>query len=340
MRRLLRSTRGRFVTCVAASNLLSGLFTGFFWVPLTMRYLPPEHFLARWGPMLLSILLALPISYWISRLSARPIQEMLEATQAISRGDYMVRVSEEGSGDLAELLHSFNQMTNELGSTEMMRSNFISTFSHECKTPIASIRGFARRLRRGNLTPEQQNEYLDIIADESLRLSELSSSILLLAKYEAQSLVADQTDYDLDEQLRACVLRLESKWTGRGLTFSMQLPRLPYRGNSEMLGHVWMNLIDNAIKFSHDGGTIFISGRREADRLLVTVRDEGIGIRPEALGHIFDKFYQVEPSHASAGSGLGLALVKRILALCGGEITVESTPDAGSSFCVSLPAAD
>lgn len=120
----------------------------------------------------------------------------------------------------------------------------------------------------------------------------------------------------------------------------MQLPRLPYRGNSEMLGRVWMNLIDNAIKFSHDGGTIFISGRRETDRLLVTVRDEGIGIRPEALGHIFDKFYQVEPSHASAGSGLGLALVKRILALCGGEITVESTPDAGSSFCVSLPAAD
>ena len=312
----------------------------FFWVPLTMRYLPPEHFLARWGPMLLSILLALPISYWISRLSARPIQEMLEATQAISRGDYTVRVSEEGSGDLAELLHSFNQMTNELGSTEMMCSDFICTFSHECKTPIASIRDFARRLRRGNLTPEQQNEYLDIIADESLRLSELSSSILLLAKYEAQSLVADQTDYDLDEQLRACVLRLESKWTGRGLTFSMQLPRLPYRGNSEMLGHVWMNLIDNAIKFSHDGGTIFISGRREADRLLVTVRDEGIGIRPEALGHIFDKFYQGEPSHASAGSGLGLALVKRILALCGGEITVESTPDAGSSFCVSLPAAD
>ena len=135
MRRLLRSTRGRFVTCVAASNLLSGLFTGFFWVPLTMRYLPPEHFLARWGPMLLSILLALPISYWISRLSARPIQEMLEATQAISRGDYAVRVSEEGSGDLAELLHSFNQMTNELVSTEMMRSDFISTFSHKCKTP-------------------------------------------------------------------------------------------------------------------------------------------------------------------------------------------------------------
>lgn len=331
------STRGRFIACVAISNLLSGLVSLFVWMPLADHILPPGHFLAPWIPMISSIVLALPIASFVSRRSAKPIQDMVEATKSISRGDYSVRVEESGSGDIAELLHSFNRMTAELGSTEMMRNDFINTFSHEFKTPIVSIRGFARRLRRGGLTPQQRADYLDFIAEESERLSHLASNVLLLSRYETQKLVGEQTDYDLDEQIRTCVLRLESQWAPRHLIFELDLPRLPYHNNSEMMEHVWMNLIGNAIKFSHDGGVIFVSGSIESGVITVTVRDEGVGIAGQDLGHIFDKFYQGDSSRAAAGNGLGLALVHRIVELSGGSVSVKSTVGQGSTFCLSLP---
>ena len=332
MRRLVDSTRWRFIACVVVSNLLSGLVSAFVWLPLASRFLESDKTLGPWIPMLLSILLAIPISSFISRVSAKPIQNMVEATKSISRGDYSVRVEETGSGDIAELLSSFTRMTAELGSTEMMRNDFINIFFYEFKTPIVSIRGFARRLRRGGLTSEQQAEYLDFIVEESERLSKLASNVLLISRYENQKLVAEQTDYDLDEQIRTSVLRLESQWAPRGLIFELDLPRLPYRNNSEMMEHVWTNLISNAVKFSRDEGAIFISGTQENGRIVVTVRDEGVGIRPQDLGHIFDKFYQGDSSRVSVGNGLGLALVHRIVELSGGSITAESTLGKGSTF--------
>ena len=337
-RHLTGTTRWGFVACVAVSNLLAGLVSVFVWMPLADRILPAEHTMAPWIPMLLSTLLALPIASFVSRRSAKTIQDMLEATKSISRGDYSVRVEEGGSGDVAELLRSFNRMTAEFGSTEMMRNDFINTFSHEFKTPIVSIRGFARRLRKGGLTETQQNEYLDFIAEESERLSHLASNVLLISRYETQKLVGEQTDYDLDEQIRTSVLRLESQWSPRHLIFELDLPRLPYRNNSEMMEHVWMNLIGNAIKFSPDGGVIFIAGKMEDSCITISIRDEGPGIRPEELGHIFDKFYQGDSSRAAAGNGLGLALVHRIVELCGGKIRVESTVGEGSTFYLTLPA--
>lgn len=262
---------------------------------------------------------------------------MLEATKSISRGDFTVRVAEEGEDDMRELLHSFNQMTAELGSTELMRNDFINTFSREFKTPIVSIRGFARRLRSGNLTRQQQEEYLQFIAEESERLSNLSSSVLLIAKYENQKLITEQTDYDLDEQIRTCILRLESQWSAKNLLFDLDMPQLPYRNNSEMMDHVWMNLIGNAVKFSHEGGAIHIRAKKEDSHITVWIRDEGIGICPEHISHIFDKFYQEDTAHASSGNGLGLSLVHRILELCGGEIQAESQAGQGATFCVRLP---
>ena len=213
----------------------------------------------------------------------------------------------------------------------------INIFSHEFKTPIVSIRGFARRLRSGNLTQEQQEEYLQFIAEESERLSKLASSILLIAKYENQALIADQTEYDLDEQIRTCILRMESQWSERNIVFDVDLPRLPYRNNAEMMDYVWGNLIGNAIKYSHDNGKIHISARMEDSFITVWIRDEGIGIRQEHLRHIFDKFYQADTAHASAGNGLGLALVRRIIELSKGEIFVESQENHGTVFIVRLP---
>lgn len=304
----------------------------------THSIFPVGHVLTPYIPMVISILAAIPISSAVSLHSAKPIQDMVEATHSISRGDYSVRVEENEEGEIGELLRSFNQMTAELGSTELMRKDFINTFSHEFKTPIVSIRGFAKRLRSGNLTPEQQDEYLDFIAEESERLSNLASNVLLIAKYENQNLISGQTDYDLDEQIRTCVLRLENQWTARNITFDLELPKLTYRNNMEMMEHVWMNLIGNAVKFSHDGGHIHLSAFRDGPLIKVTLRDEGIGINRGEIGHIFDKFYQADKAHASAGNGLGLSLVHRIVEMSGGQIAVDSQPGVGTTFVVTLPA--
>ena len=337
IRRMLHSSRGIFVTCVVITNALSGFITTFVWLNLS-AHIPairePESPLL---PMLISILVAIPISSLVSKRSAKPLQDMMQATKSISKGDYSVRVEESGEGDICELLHSFNQMTAELGSTELMRNDFINTFSHEFKTPIVSIRGFAKRLRNENLSPEKREKYLEYIAEESERLSDLASSVLLIARYENQKLVTEQAQYDLDEQIRSCVLRMESVWSAKDLTFEIDLPKLPYINNVEMMEHVWMNLLSNAIKFSHDGGHIFISSIRKADSIAVMIRDEGIGISSADIGHIFDKFYQADTAHSSVGNGLGLPLVYRIVQLSGGKIDVKSEVGSGTEFTVTLP---
>lgn len=337
LKKLFHSPRGRFIACVIVTNILSGIVTMFVWIPLSHSAFPAGHFLTPYIPMIISILAAIPISSAVSFHSAKPIQDMVEATKSISKGDFSVRVAEEGEGEIAELLRSFNQMTAELGSTELMRNDFINTFSHEFKTPIVSIRGFAKRLRNGNLSKGKQEEYLAFIAEESERLSNLASSVLLLAKYENQNLVSGQTDYDLDEQIRACVLRMETQWTARNIVFDMDMPKLPYRNNAEMMEHVWTNLISNAIKFSQEGGTIYISGEKGNVYITIWIRDEGIGISLEHIGHIFDKFYQEDTAHSSAGNGLGLALVHRIIELSQGEIHVDSQENCGTVFAIKLP---
>lgn len=339
LKRWFHSSRGIFVSCVVITNALSGVLTAFLWLKLADYIVPGNQPASPLLPMVLSILLAVPISSVISKRSAKPLQDMVEATKAISKGDYSVRVQETGDGDIRELLHSFNQMTAELGSTEMMRNDFINTFSHEFKTPIVSIRGFAKRLKNGKLSPEKQQKYLTYIAEESERLSDLASSVLLIARYENQNFVTEQMDYELDEQVRRCVLRLESLWSGKHLNFELDLPKLPYRNNEEMVEHLWMNLISNAIKFSHSGGTIYIEAVQRSGAIEVSVRDEGVGMTEDAVKHIFDKFYQADTAHSSAGNGLGLPLVQRIVQLSGGNIHVSSQMGLGTTFTVTLPIA-
>lgn len=335
---LFSSYRWVFVACVAVTNLLSGFLTAFLWLQMSGYVVSlSDKPLSPLFPMVIAILLAIPISSAVSRRSAKPLQEMVRATKSISRGDYSVRVEETGTGDVRELLHSFNQMTAELGATELMRNDFINTFSHEFKTPIVSIRGFAKRLKNGGLTKTQQEEYLTYIAEESECLSNLASSVLLVARFENQNMVTERTVYDLDEQLRSCVLRMERQWDTKHLTFEVDLPRLRCCSNEEMMDHVWLNLISNAIKFSHDGGRIYLSAVQQEGNAIVTIRDEGIGMAPSELSHIFDKFYQADTAHSSAGNGLGLSLVHRIVELSGGRIDVESQPGQGAAFTVTLP---
>jgi signal transduction histidine kinase len=228
-------------------------------------------------------------------------------------------------------------MTHELSSTEIFRNDFIHNFSHEFKTPIISIRGFARQLYKGNLTAEQQSEFAKIIMDESEHLANMSSNVLLLSKLESQEIVSDKESFSLDEQLRTCMLMMEEQWSEKNLTIDMDLDEIDYYQNKDLLYHVWMNLFSNAVKFTKENGTVTVLCHRANDAVFVSVSDNGVGMNKDTVKHIFEKFYQGDTSHATSGNGLGLSLVKRIVEMMDGRISVDSTLGKGSTFTVSLP---
>lgn len=288
--------------------------------------------------LLSSVVLGTAISALVSRFLLKPLDEVISVMHVVSQGDFSVRATERTSKNpLHKLVRSFNIMINELSGIEMFRRDFINTFSHEFKTPIASIRGFARQLRDAELSPEQQRECVDIIISESERLSSMSSNILLLSKFESQTIVSEQTSFSLDEQLRRCILLLEREWSEKRLELELELPEVYIYSNEEMLSHVWMNLLSNAIKFTPAGGRIAVSLLNRENNVTVSVSDNGIGMDEATRGRIFEKFYQADPSRSLRGNGLGLSLVWRIVYICGGKIEVDSTPGKGSCFRVSLP---
>lgn len=340
--RTRHSLRWMLVWSIFCVLLLSNLITGSSYVALMLFGLVPFPFLTTlMHPIMLlpiSIVIGTILSVLVSARFQRPLRDMVAATRRVSKGDFAVRV-EEGSGidEVDELQRSFNDMAAELGSIELFKKDFINNFSHEFKTPIVSIRGFARQLQRSDLTDEQRCEYAGIIAEEADRLANLSTSILLLSKLENQNIVTDKSLFRMDEEIRDSVLLLEKQWTEKELELSLEMEEVTFNGNAELLSHVWMNLIGNAIKFSPQGGTLEVACWREGNSVCFAVRDEGPGMDAETQRHIFDKFYQGDASHGAKGYGLGLALVKRIVLLCHGEVMVDSKPGQGSLFTVRLP---
>lgn len=265
----------------------------------------------------------------------KPLREIMEATDRIADGDYSVRLDLKGPEEFRTLSRKFNHMAEEIGSVEMLRTDFVSSFSHEFKTPIVSIRGFARALKWDDLTPEEREEYLDIIISESERLAELSNNVLYLSKIEKQTILTNKKRFNVSEQLRLVVALLDRKLTEKKLEIVFDSDEFFTDGNEEMMKQVWINLLDNAIKFSPVGGTVEVRIRQLADHLSVKISNQGKEIPPEARQHLFDKFYQGDASHATSGNGLGLAIVKKIVELHGGTIVVRSS-DKGSTFEVLL----
>ena len=288
-------------------------------------------------PTLLMVFI-LMLAAGMGRSKLRPMNDLVHAMHAVSQGDFSVRVdAEDVPGDMGELANSFNDMATELGGLEMFRKDFINNFSHEFKTPIVSIRGFAKQLERDDLTEQQRREYLEIIVSESDRLANMASNVLLLSKLENQTIVTDRADYALDEQLRRCVLLLENQWTEKNLEPDVELEEVTYRGNEEMMNHVWVNLLSNAIKFSPEGAPLGVRLAQRGNEAVCSVRDAGPGMDEATRRRVFEKFYQGDSAHATEGNGLGLSLVKRIVDLCGGSVEVLSAPGQGTEFTVRLP---
>ena len=280
------------------------------------------------------------LAFFGSRLPMKPLNDLIDKLNCLAAGDFHARLrfgnALSAHPAFREISTSFNTMAEELENTELLRSDFINNFSHEFKTPIVSIAGFAKLLARENLTEEQRAAYLHAIEEESMRLSAMATNVLALTRIENQTILTDVSRFNLSEQIRASVLLLEAKWTKKQIELSLDFDEHEIEANEELLREVWINLLDNAIKFSPDGGVVAVTVADLDTKITVTVSNEGEEIPPEKLSKIFNKFYQADESHATAGNGVGLAIVKRIVELHGGTVTVESE-DGEVAFAVTLP---
>lgn len=285
-----------------------------------------------------SVLLGTIIALFVGKMMIRPIQNMIDAFDELSRGNFSVKIpTNEKVAEIREMAQHFNAMAYDLSHIETLRSDFVANVSHEFKTPIAAIEGYAMLLQNPNLTQEKRSHYIEIILDNSRRLSNLSSNILTLSKLENQEMIVDNREFRLDEQIRKSILLLEGKWSAKNIEFDIDLPKQMYYGSEPLLAQVWSNILDNAIKHSPAGGIIHVNIHPVNKGLTVSIADCGEGMTEEVQKHIFEKFYQGDNSHKAEGNGLGLALVKRIVELCYGTILVQSTPGQGTTFSVTLP---
>lgn len=286
---------------------------------------------------LVSLLVGAALSVMFSRFPLSPLRELMEAADRIAAGDYSARIDLKFPAELKRLSDKFNHMAAEIGSVEILRSDFINNFSHEFKTPIASIQGFAEMLESDDLTQDERAEYIRVIIEESARLTTLATNILNLSKIERQAILTGCTRFNISEQIRQAIALLDKKWTAKDITMDFDCSEFFYTGNEELLKQVWINLADNAIKFSPEEETVEIHIKETDTLLIISFTNQGEEIPASALSHIFDKFYQADTSHATQGNGLGLAIALKITALHGGTVTASSSYEGGNTFEVILP---
>lgn len=290
-----------------------------------------------WLVIGVAVILGGGISVFVNRALLAPIRNLGRAMNKVASGDYNVQVEQTSRfGDIEDIYQNFNLMTKELASTEILKTDFISNVSHEIKTPITAVEGYAMLLQGEEGLSEEHSEYVDKILANTQRLSELVNNTLLLSKIDNQSIETKQEVFSLDEQIRQSILLLELKWTEKDIEIDVDMQSVRYSGNKGLMMHVWNNLIGNAIKFTPRGSTVKIRLGETAKEIIFTVDDEGSGIDESAQKHIFDKFYQGDSSHKQEGNGLGLALAKRIVTMAGGIISVQNLP-LGCRFTVVLP---
>ena len=286
-----------------------------------------------------SILIGTAITAISGRKILTPITDLSDAAKEVAKGNFSVRLAhEEHKVDvLGEMAANFNRMVQELGGIETLRNDFIVNVSHEFKTPIAAIEGYATLMQDHDLSPKERQEYSRLIIESTRQLSSLSSNILKLSKLENQEFIVDKSQFGLDEQIRQALLLLETQWNDKEINLDITLEPVGFYGNEELLMQVWLNLLGNAIKFTDRRGDIAVDLFKTEEAVTVRITDSGTGMTEEVMKHIFVKFYQGDRSRSAEGNGLGLPLVRRIVELCGGEITVESTPGEGSVFAVTFP---
>lgn len=271
----------------------------------------------------------------------RPVKKITEAANKMVMGDFSVRikpVSKFASDDsFNEIIECVNRMAEELSGVETLRTDFIANVSHEMKTPLSVMQNYGTLLQTPDLSDEQRMEYAKGITDASRRMADMMTNILKLSRLENQQIFPQATEFDLGEQLCECLLQYENVWETAEIEIETDIAEdVKVTADAELLSLVWNNLFSNAFKFTESGGTVSVSLRSTEHHAIVKVQDTGYGMTAEVGAHIFEKFYQGDTSHATQGNGLGLALVKRVIDIMQGEISVESAVGVGTTFTVTL----
>ncbi len=271
----------------------------------------------------------------------KPVQHITEAAEKMIRGDFSVRISPPNSfvrdATFNRIIDCFNKMAEELGGVETLRTDFIANVSHELKTPLAVMRNYGTLLQQPGLEEEKRIEYARSVTEASRRMADMMTNILKLNRLENQQIFPQSGEYDLGEQLCECLLGYEEVWEEADIDIETDIEEgVRVKADAELLGLVWNNLLSNAFKFTPKGGRVSLSLKSEGEYAVVQVRDTGCGMSAETGAHIFEKFYQGDTSRATQGNGLGLALVKRVVDIMQGEISVESALGVGSSFTVKI----
>ena len=271
----------------------------------------------------------------------RPVKKITEAANKMVKGDFSVRikpVAKFASDDsFNEIIECVNRMAEELSGVETLRTDFIANVSHEMKTPLSVMQNYGTLLQAPDLSDEQRLEYAKGITDASRRMADMMTNILKLSRLENQQIFPQATEFDLGEQLCECLLQYENVWETAEIEIETDIAEdVKVTADAELLSLVWNNLFSNAFKFTESGDTVSVSLRSTEHHAIVKVQDTGCGMAADVGAHIFEKFYQGDPSRAVQGNGLGLALVKRVIDILHGEISVESAVGIGTTFIVTL----
>ena len=286
-----------------------------------------------------SLIIGLVLTFIFGKLITKPFNTLTNGISRLSEGEYDTRIDLGETRDIVgvkSLSEKFNSLAEELQKTEILRSDFVNNFSHELKTPIASVSSLISLMKTENLSQEKRMQYLQIIEEEINRLTDMTTNILNLSKIENQGILTDKTVYNVSEQIRKCVLLLEKKWTKKNINLNMEFDEYQINANVDLLKQVWFNLIDNAIKFSDENGELKIDVKKIDDKISVTIENMGEPIEENDYQNIFQKFYQGKTTHKKEGNGIGLSIVKHIVDLHGGEIKVKSE-NRKTEFTVYLP---
>lgn len=289
-------------------------------------------------PIISSFIIGSLLTLTAGRPIVRYIKSIHDALHQVAEGNYNTELNEKTPIlELREINHSFNTMTKELASTEMLRNDFIENVSHEFKTPLTAIEGYATLLQQKNLSGEKRQEYTQKILHNTRRLNTLTGNILLLSRLENREIEIQKESYSLDEQIRESILLLEPIWNNKQLELSVEIEDCFCVANRELLAHVWQNIFGNAVKFTPVGGTVSVTLRQENGNVIVCIADNGPGMSDDARKRAFEKFYQGDTSRSTTGNGLGLSLAKRIIDLHNGTIEIDSRQEYGSIFTITLP---
>lgn len=292
-----------------------------------------------WGGAI-AVIAALALSLVISRRITRPIHDMAAATERIAEGDYGQRVETRSGDEIGSLAHSLNSMASRLEESQRLRRELMGNIAHELRTPLTSISGYMEGLEDG-VVPATPETY-ELVRKEAMRLSRLVEDLQRLSRAESGQELLDIVPVEPRAFLERVARKMMTQFADKGIELDVDVEDGVFElmADEDKLDQIVVNLLDNSLRYTEGGGAVRLSGRNGGDRVVIEVKDNGAGIDPRDLPHIFERFYRADKSRArvSGGTGIGLTIVKRYVEALGGSINVESSPGSGTTFSVELPA--